>query len=56
MLRLDGRRKVFFPVLGDINAPANPDLVVRLHVIEKFLQAAQPAEQRNFLDEIPPHY
>ena len=31
------------PLLGNVNAPAHPDLVVRLHVVQKALQAAQSA-------------
>ena len=31
------------PVLGNVNTPAHPDLVVRLHVVQKALQAAQSA-------------
>ena len=27
-----------------------------MHTLRQQVQAAQPAEQRNLLDEIPPHY
>src|SRR5262245_21124061 len=36
-------RKAFFPVARDVDAPADPDAIVLLDVVEKTLQRTEPA-------------